>query len=162
MQTRESLHISGFINHAWQGCGIKYLLGEIEIQINLSGRQSASCPSLTPRTLLRYLSWVNKKENKKGLRGWWWWYGGGWRCQQTWLMWYWCSSLCILSSFSAGILLMIFIIGFSVSVQEINDQCQYYISGKRYLLWLKLLPESFLLCLKWNRLKPLNHQLNLV
>ena len=34
---------------------------------------------------------------------------------------------------SAGLLLMIFIIGFSGSVQEINHQCQLPVSGKRYL-----------------------------
>ena len=44
MQTRESLHISGFINHAWQRSGIKYLLREIEIQINLLVCQSDSLP----------------------------------------------------------------------------------------------------------------------
>ena len=36
---------------------------------------------------------------------------------------------------SAGLLLMIFIIGFSVSVQEINDHC-YYLA--RYFHWLEL------------------------
>ena len=40
--------------------------------------------------------------------------------------------LSFLACFSAGILLMIFIIGFSVSVQEIDHQGQLPVSGRRY------------------------------